>query len=256
MLTTINGKELWLETTGEGDPVVMVHGLGGTSTFFDAVSTRLASSNQVTAFDLEGHGRSPLSGDLSIPGWAEDLGAVLDHLGASSASIVSHSMGTVIAQEFAAHNPDRVKKLVLLGPIRELPDGGRDGLRDRATTVRENSMGAVAAGIANGGTGPRTKEAHPEVVGYARESLLRQDDEGYAAACEALAASEDADQEAISCPVLLVTGTDDGLAPPEKAERLAAGFTNGHLEVIDGIGHWTVIEAGIEVAALVADFLA
>ena len=165
-------------------------------------------------------------------------------------------MGTVIAQEFAAHNPDRVKKLVLLGPIRELPDGGRDGLRDRATTVRENSMGAVAAGIANGGTGPRTKEARPEVVGYARESLLRQDDEGYAAACEALAASEDADQEAISCPVLLVTGTDDGLAPPEKAERLTAGFTNGHLEVIDGIGHWTVIEAGIEVAALVADFLA
>ena len=53
MLTTINGKELWLETTGEGDPVVMVHGLGGTSTFFDAVSTLLASGNQVTAFDLE-----------------------------------------------------------------------------------------------------------------------------------------------------------------------------------------------------------
>ena len=37
MLTAINGKELWLETSGEGDPVVMVHGLGGTSTFFDAV---------------------------------------------------------------------------------------------------------------------------------------------------------------------------------------------------------------------------
>ena len=117
-------------------------------------------------------------------------------------------------------------------------------------------MGAVATGIANGGTGPRTKETRPEVVGYARESLLRQDDEGYAAACEALAASEDADKAAIACPVLLVTGTDDGLAPPDKAERLTAGFADAHLEVIDGIGHWTVIEAGDEVATLVADFLA
>jgi pimeloyl-ACP methyl ester carboxylesterase len=70
MLTAINGKELWLETSGEGDPVVMVHGLGGTSTFFDAVATRLASSSQVVAFDLEGHGRSPLAGSLSISGWA------------------------------------------------------------------------------------------------------------------------------------------------------------------------------------------
>ncbi|MBN4083970.1 alpha/beta fold hydrolase [bacterium AH-315-A03] len=255
MLTAINGKELWLETSGEGDPVVMVHGLGGTSTFFDAVATRLASSSQVVVFDLEGHGRSPLAGSLSISGWAEDLGAVLDHVGASSASVVSHSMGTVIAQEFAARNPDRVDKLVLLGPIRELPDGGRDGLCERAATVREHSMGAVATGIANGGTGPRTKESRPEVVGYVRESLLRQDSEGYAAACEALAASVDADQAAISCPVLLITGTDDGLAPPDKAERISAGFADSRLEVIDGIGHWTVIEAGTEVAALVADFL-
>ena len=66
MLTTINGKELWVEISGEGDPVVMVHGLGGTSTFFDAITTKLASTNQVAAFDLEGHGRSPLVGTLSI----------------------------------------------------------------------------------------------------------------------------------------------------------------------------------------------
>ena len=93
------------------------------------------------------------------------------------------------------------------------------------------------------------------LVGYARESLLRQDSEGYASACEALAASVDTDQAAIACPVLLITGTDDGLAPPDKAERISAGFADGRLEVIDGIGHWTVIEAGTEVAALVADFL-
>lgn len=255
MLTEINGKEIWVEVSGQGDPVVMVHGLGGTCTFFDAITGSLTSSNQVVAFDLEGHGRSPLVGALSISSWVQDLGAVLDHVEAESASIVSHSMGTVIAQEFAAQNPSRVNKLVLLGPIRELPDGGRDGLRERATTVREHSMGAVASAIANGGTGTRTKDSRPEIVGYARESLLRQDSEGYAAACEALAASVDADQSSITCPVQMVTGTDDGLAPPDKAERISAEFADSRLEVIDGIGHWTVIEAGTEVGALVANFL-
>lgn len=256
MLTTINNTPLWIETSGEGPAVVAVHGLGGTSTFFDAVVGRLTDTNQVTCFDLEGHGRSPLSGPVSIAGWAGHIGAILDHLGVQSAHVIAHSMGTVIAQEFAAEHPDRVESLVLMGPIRELPDGGRGGLRDRAASVRNGKMGDVAAGVATNGTGPATKADRPEIVGYARESVLRQTDEGYAVACEALADSVDADQSAISCPVQIITGSADGLAPPDKAQHIADGFANAEVHVIEGIGHWTAIEAGVQVADLVTGFIA
>ncbi len=255
MLTQINGKQLWLETTGDGPTVVMVHGLGGTTTFYDAVTSRLANDHRVVAFDLNGHGRSPLTGAVSIESFADDLGAVLDHVGADSASVIGHSMGSAVVQTFAASHADRVDKLVLLGPIRELPDAGRNGLRERAATVRTQTIGAIAGTIANAGTGPKTKDERPEIVGYVRESVLGQTDEGYAVACEAAADTVDADQAAITCPVLLVTGTADGIAPPEKTEHIAAGFGDATVHVIDGIGHWTVVEAGVEVASLVAEFL-
>ena len=92
MLTSINGKQLWLETTGDGPTVVMVHGLGGTTTFYDAVTARLADDHRVVAFDLNGHGRSPLTGAVSIEGFAADLVAVLDHVGAASASVIGRAI--------------------------------------------------------------------------------------------------------------------------------------------------------------------
>ena len=122
-------------------------------------------------------------------------------------------------------------------------------------TVRTQTIGAIAGTIANAGTGPKTKDERPEIVGYVRESVLGQTDEGYAVACEAAADTVDADQAAITCSILLITGTADGIAPPEKTEHIAAGFGDATVHIIDGIGHWTVVEAGVEVASLVAEFL-
>ncbi|GIS98317.1 MAG: hypothetical protein CM1200mP26_00300 [Acidimicrobiales bacterium] len=87
MLTTINGKELWLETTGEGPRVVRVSWPRWDKHVLRRRVNALASGNQVTAFDLEGHGRAPSAGTSPFQAGPEDLGAVLDHLGASSASM-------------------------------------------------------------------------------------------------------------------------------------------------------------------------
>jgi 3-oxoadipate enol-lactonase len=255
MLTNVAHKKLWLEVSGDGPAVVMIHGLGGTTTFYEAVEMALSATHRVIRYDFNGHGRSPLTGSVSIASLADDLGAVMDELGVESADIIGHSAGTIVVQEFAARNPDRAAKLVLLGPIRELPDAGRDGLRARAGTVRSDTIGAVAGAVAAAGTGPATKSDRPEIVGYVRESVLSQTDEGYAVACEAAADSVDADQSKIAGPVLVITGSADGICPPEKAEHIASGFADARVEVIDGIGHWTVVEAGKQVSTMIADFL-
>jgi 3-oxoadipate enol-lactonase len=255
MLKNIAGKDLWVEVEGDGPAVIMVHGLGGTTTFYDAVAGALADSHKVIRFDWNGHGRSPLTGDVSIAGLADDVAAVLDAEGIDTAAVVAHSAGTIAAQQFAASHADRTTKLVLLGPIRDLPDAGRDGLRARGAAVRADGVGSVAGAVAEAGTGPATKSERPEIVGYVRESVLGQTDDGYAAGLDAAANSTDADQVAITAPVLIITGAADGVCPPEKAEKIGSGFADARVDGIDGIGHWTVVESAKPVAGLIADFL-
>ena len=117
----INGKQLAVETQGDGDAVIMVHGLGGTSnTYWPQVAT-LAKTFTVIRPDLEGSGRSPVKGKLSIAGFVADILALMKARDIKSAHFVGHSMGTVVCQHIAAKNPTKVKSLVLLGPLAAPP---------------------------------------------------------------------------------------------------------------------------------------
>jgi len=71
----VNGKELAVEVTGDGPPVVLVHGLGGTSNFYQPQVAALAERFTVVRPDMEGSGRSPVAGAVSIEGFANDLAA-------------------------------------------------------------------------------------------------------------------------------------------------------------------------------------
>lgn len=93
----INGKQVFVEREGEGPAVLFIHGLGGTTNFYEPQARALAGTRTVIRFDLEGAGRSPLSGTPSVNGWAEDAEAVLDHVGVREAAVVGHSMGTLVA---------------------------------------------------------------------------------------------------------------------------------------------------------------
>jgi pimeloyl-ACP methyl ester carboxylesterase len=255
-LRDLGAQVVWVVDEGEGPAVVMIHGLGGTSNVYDAAAAALAGTNRVISFDLTGHGMSPSSKATSISGWAGDVVAILDDCGVEAASVVAHSMGTLVAQQVIASSPDRVAKAALLGPIRDLAPTARQAQRDRASTVREGGMSAVAHAISRAATSAKVQAEQPAVVAFVKELLQRQSPDGYAAACEALADSSPPDVSAFERPVLLVTGSDDGVSPPDRLDDIAAAFGSARTAVIEGIGHWTPIEAAVEVDALLVDFLA
>ena len=145
----VNGKELAIEIDGPDDaPVVLlVHGLGGTSNFYQPQTDVLAERLRVVRVDSAGAGRSPVADDISITGHAADLAAVLDALGVASASVVGHSAGTLVVRELANRHPDKISALVLLGAVREPAEAGRQAQRDRAAVLREKGTGAVAPGV-------------------------------------------------------------------------------------------------------------
>lgn len=239
----IGKNKLFVESAGEGAPVVFVHGLGGTTNFYQPQADALAGDHQVIRFDLPGAGRTAYNGAVSIASFADDIEAVLDAFNLATASIVGHSMGTIAVQHFAATRPDRVEKVALLGPVREQPAAGKDATRKRAETVRAEGMEAVADAIVAAATSEQTRRERPAVAAFVRELLTRQDPKGYAAHCEALADATAVDLSRIEVPVLLLTGTEDKVGAPATAQAMAEELMHGTYELINGIGHWTSIEA-------------
>ena len=145
--------------------------------------------------------------------------------------------------------------LTLLGPIHAPAEAGRAGLRDRAAKARTEGMAPIADAVVQGGTSAETRAHRPELAALVREILMRQDPEGYARTCEALAAAQPAEVGAIACPVLLVTGDEDGTAPPTSARALARTFPAAQLRILDRCGHWTTFERPAEVNEAMINFL-
>lgn len=211
-------NDLAIESTGDGDAVLFIHGLGGTANFFGPQVGVLSRFFSCHRFDLPGAGRSPSNGEATIDALVATTLEVMDSLGLSTPShIVAHSMGTVVAQHLALAAPERVRSLSLIGPIHAPADAGRAGLRDRAAKARAEGMVEIADQVVSAGTSIDTRAAKPEVAAFVREMIMRQSPEGYANHCEALAAAEAADVSRIDVPTLLITGDEDNTSPAPAA---------------------------------------
>jgi pimeloyl-ACP methyl ester carboxylesterase len=237
-----------LEIDGDGPPIVFLHGLGATSSSFQPLLESLRGFRCIRP-DLPGAGRSPRPvAPLSMEAL---VGATLDivrTVAGGPAHLVGHSMGTLIAQHVAAIAPEFVVSLALFGPIGEPAEAARERLRDRARLVRRDGMIAVADAIAAAGLSSSTMAANPLAFAYVRESHLRQDAEGFAQSCEALAAAKRADLRLVRCPTLLATGEDDPIAPRVASQGLADSIKGAKLKVLSRCGHWPPIERPKECA--------
>jgi pimeloyl-ACP methyl ester carboxylesterase len=130
----INGLNLHVQQQGEGPDVVLIHGVTGDLSIWmlSGAMQALAPTHRVTAYDIRGHGYSdaPPIGYTSAD-HAEDVFALMDHLGIEDARLVGHSFGAVIAAHAAVLRPERVDALVLSDPyfpaLRHLEDLSRWG---------------------------------------------------------------------------------------------------------------------------------
>lgn len=249
---------LAVEIDGEGTPVVCVHGLGGSSNNWTPVM-RALSSHQVVRIDLPGSARSAsVAGALSIQRFVDSVVSVCQQLDIHSAHFVGHSLGTIVCQHLAAQRPHMVRSLALFGPLACPPEAARPNIRARAAKAAEGSvaMQDIADAIVNGATSGLTRETQAAAVALVRESVMRQDPLGYSRSCEALAGAQSANLEEITAPVLLVTGDEDGVAPPGAVREMASRLREAQVEVLNRCGHWTTFERPAECAQLLGSFLA
>jgi pimeloyl-ACP methyl ester carboxylesterase len=235
-------ERMQVEVEGSGDPVIMLHGLGGTSNTFCPQVLGLGGRYRTIRPDLPGSGRTPVSGSLTIQSMVDAVVRAAKAVGAERAHFVGHSMGTIVCQHVAEQHPELVRSLALFGPIHQPPEPARKGLGDRAAKARNEGMPGIADQIVQATLSGDTKSNAPVAVALVREFIMRQDAEGYARNCEALAAAQPANLDRIKCPVRLVTGDEDPVAPASNARAMAERLSDARVTILNRCGHWSTIE--------------
>lgn len=115
------------EYGGSGEPIVLVHGLGGSAVTWDAVGPGMAQYGRPIAIDLPGFGLSPPGSDWTLDTHAEALAEFITHIG-GPVTVIGNSLGGLIAEDVAATHPELVSSLILVSPATppRLPDPNLD----------------------------------------------------------------------------------------------------------------------------------
>ena len=109
----VNGLELYYEVHGDGEPLILLHGGVGAIEMFGEVLPMLAEGRKVIGVDLQAHGRTAdIDRPLSYEQMAEDVAALIGHLGFERADVMGYSLGGGVALQTAIRHPDAVRKLV------------------------------------------------------------------------------------------------------------------------------------------------
>ena len=260
------GSRLRYLVAGEGEPLVLVHGLGGAAANWLALAPLLLPGRRLIVPELPGHGgSSPLPAAPSLSPYADRLGLLLEHEGATPAAVVGHSLGGAVALRLALRRPESVSALVLAAAagISSTARSARYALtvtgilkpgRKIAPHRRRVARSALLKRLVFGRWGASDPPAlPPEVV----EALLAGPARHTDTVSAAIALVRDdvrPELERISCPVLVLWGARDNQLPVDDAFDYARRL-RAPLRVIADCGHLLIVERPAACADAITGFL-
>ena len=258
MYVDVGGARLNYDLAGSGDRLlVLTHGLGSDLEYWAPLVEALAKHYRVLRWDLRGAGESAKpAGPYSPALFAQDLAALLDHLGAREAHVVGHSGGGVVSQRFALDFPDRTRSLVLASTSSEVGERAARAWNRLADAVEQGGFGPEREPDARAFS-PAFAAAHPEVVRDLARRTRGNDPAAYAATARAFGNYNwTADLGRIRASTLILQGLDDALTPPGGSVILSRGIGRSRLVMVPGAGHNLPVEMpGLFTTAVLA-FLA
>jgi pimeloyl-ACP methyl ester carboxylesterase len=253
----VEGGRLYYEVKGRGPIVVLIHGGFGDRRMWDAQWEVLARDFRVVRYDHRGFGRS--SRPEKPYSAVADLLALMDHLGARSASLVGNSMGGTLAIDFTLRHPERVERLVVVA-------SGADGFPIPPDTPDE--LGAVVAIARTEGPQAAAERwlANPMVKVTSRAAGTRDLLRRMVVDNRNVFLMEHWPEEAndpkaaarlseIKAKTLVVLGADDIDLVSSIGKETAKGIPGSRLEIIEGADHLPQMDAPAKVTALILEFL-
>ena len=260
----VGDVNIYYETQGEGEALVMINGYADHSGHWFAQLPGLASEYRVITFDNRGSGRSDKPDiPYTMQMFAGDIRGLLDALSISAAHVYGVSMGGMIAQEFALSYPEKVKTLILgcttCGGIHQImpsdevlaflldeervnrltPEQMAREMFDYTCTKEfiKNNPGIVEKYIAT-----TVEYAAPQY------SLKRQ--------AEAMLSHDTYDRlPQIKIPTLVIAGGDDRLVPNENSRLLASRIPGAELVILENVGHGFFYQAAQQANKIIIDLI-
>jgi pimeloyl-ACP methyl ester carboxylesterase len=226
---TINGFKMYYETYGKGEPLLLIHGNGGSINNFSGQIDYFAKKYKVIVADSRAHGKSvDTSEDLNYEMMAEDFNTLLDELKIKSCSVIGWSDGGNIGLLLAIHHPEKVKKLAVTGANIEID-----------SSAIANDVVAIDQ------LGPLYKlEQTPEVINTIKITKL----------LFMLPNISLRQLQSIKCPTLVIGGDHDVILPKHTL-LIAENINQSTLWILPNSGHSTLINYKNLFNTTVEDFL-
>ncbi|HZR91774.1 MAG TPA: alpha/beta hydrolase [Gaiellaceae bacterium] len=265
----VNGVNLWHRVTGEGEPVIQIHGAGFGHYNLDPATPALSQRFQVIDFDMRGYGASdkPLQHyDMEV--WADDVAALQDALGIAESHVHGTSMGGMIAIVFAGKYPERTTSVVINCAAAKLGRAGRLIFKNWIDIARLDPDGPGSRILAELISWQAVSKAWLEseagqgIVDHCQQ-ILRDSNrlEVFTAACQAMCDMDLTPWLAkITSPALVLGGDEDIMTPwdqgPEGVgqEGIYRAIRRAEKHVIRGAGHSTIFDSTEEHNRVVLDF--
>ena len=252
----VNGLKLYYETHGTGEPLILVHGAVGAAEMFAEILPALARARRVVAVDLQAHGHTAdIDRALSFEAMADDIAALIGHLGMKKADVMGYSLGGGVALHTAVRHPDVVRKLVLVS----------------AAFKRDGWYPEIQAGMSQ--MGPGAAEPMKQTPMYPLYVRIAPKPDNWPVLLTKigdLVRKEydwSKDVAAIKAPTLLVFGDADAVRAAHAVEFFellgggkrdagwdGSGMSNARLAILPGLTHYNVFSSPV-LAATVTPFL-
>jgi pimeloyl-ACP methyl ester carboxylesterase len=256
----VRGIELAYEVSGEGVPIVLLHGFPFNRTLWRGQVEALRERYTVITVDLRGHGEThaPADAPATMDAMAEDVAALLDLLRIESVVLGGLSMGGYVALAFYRLFPGRVRALLLADTRPQADtDEARLNREETATRALREGMTTIADAMLPKLLAPATHAEQPQIVRRVRDMILQTDPQGAAAALRGMAVRRDQTEllREIKCPTLIIVGQLDAITPPADAQLMHQQIRGSQLEVIEGASHVSNVERPAEFNRALEKFL-
>jgi 3-oxoadipate enol-lactonase len=242
---------------GSGPTLVLLHCLGVDHGLWDIAAAGLEDSFTLFSYDFPGHGETHVPGHgYRIEDLSRQLTKVLAREGVARAHVAGISLGGLVAQHFAATNPNLVDRLVLIDTTPRYVDEARQMWVERARVARTMGVESLIDGLLKIWFTEGFAAKNPPAVRYVRDRFAKASGEGYALACEALGAADLRPLAAnIKAPTLVFCGKDE--LPPfqEAAHWLHRNIKDARLEWLSPAKHASILEQPQEFAGQARAFL-
>jgi esterase len=245
--------------SGEGTPVVLLHGLFGSAGNLGAVQRPLSRRFRVLSLDLRNHGASPHAAEMSYPAMARDVLETLDARGIGTAALVGHSMGGKVAMAAALVAPERVSRLAVadIAPVSYSPH-----FRDFAQAMLAVDLspgltrGSADAALASAVADPRVRGFLLQNLRPGAQPAWRIGLREIAAALPAIEGWDPPQGRPYGGPTLFVSGARSDYVRPEHRPAIRALFPAARFVAVKEAGHWLHADNPAGFTAVLEAFLA